>query len=166
MLRPPAWQGTQDQVIQGSSADQKIPEWFEDCASKLCFFKFLTSNENGRCLVKDSFLVVGRSKKCWRIIRMAWRLANWAMWPLWILSLSMMLLLKSQKMTGLVRSVQMQAICVHKFHETNWLRRVSPYFSRKLHYRAGSWKWPFRNSFFFHHTWNWMKFLRSLKSNI
>ena len=89
-------------------------------------------------------------KMCWRNIGMVpRRLANWAMWPLWILSLSMMLLLQSQKMTGLVRSVQMQAICVHKFHETNWLRRVSPYFSRKLHYHAGSWKWPFRNSFFF-----------------
>ena len=50
LLHPPGRQGAQDQ-------NQKIPKWFEDRASKLCFFKFLVSNENGRCLVKDSFIV-------------------------------------------------------------------------------------------------------------
>ena len=44
-------------VIQGSSVQQKVPEWFKDRASKLFFKKFLASNENGRCLVKDSSTV-------------------------------------------------------------------------------------------------------------
>ena len=50
LLRQPAWQRAQDQ-------DQKIPKWFEDHASKLRFFKFLASNQNGRGLVKESSIV-------------------------------------------------------------------------------------------------------------
>ena len=64
LLLPPAGQGGQDQ-------DQKNPEWFEDCASKLRFLKFLASNENERCLVKDSSTMfcdeVFRDKFLWRI---------------------------------------------------------------------------------------------------
>ena len=52
LLHPPAWQRAQDQ-------DQKIPKWFEDHASKLHFFKFLASNQNGRCLVKKSAITIG-----------------------------------------------------------------------------------------------------------
>ena len=46
---------------KGRSTGSKNPricqEWFKDRASKLCFFKFLASNENGRCLVKRSAIV-------------------------------------------------------------------------------------------------------------
>ena len=51
LLRPPDRQGAQDQ-------DQKITKRFEDRASKLCFFKFLASDENGRCVVQRSAIVI------------------------------------------------------------------------------------------------------------
>ena len=51
LLRPPDRQGAQDQ-------DQKITKLFEYCASKLHFLKFLASDENGRCVVQRSAIVI------------------------------------------------------------------------------------------------------------
>ena len=51
LLRPPDRQGAQDQ-------DQKITKLFEYCASKLHFLKFLASDENRRCVVQRSAIVI------------------------------------------------------------------------------------------------------------
>ena len=40
-----------------TGSNWSFQEWFKDRASKLFFKKFLASNENGRCLVKDSSTV-------------------------------------------------------------------------------------------------------------